>query len=99
MSVSLVLSREAEQDVVSAFKWYRLRSVLAAERFLTELDDCYTRIVANPTAHAIVRGRVRSIRPAGFPYRVYFEHKDEVVQVLRVYHMKRDRSALFKRGR
>lgn len=97
MRVSLVFSREAERDVVSAFNWYKLRSILAAEKFLTELDACYARILSNPTAHAIVKGRVRSVRTEGFPYRVYFEHKDGVVQVLRIFHTKRDRNTLFKR--
>jgi plasmid stabilization system protein ParE len=54
VSLEVVLTRPAKEDIVQAAKWYRERSTLATERFLIEIDSAMQRVSVQPTAQPVV---------------------------------------------
>ena len=95
MSHRLVITQEAETDIRASLIWYKLRSPLAAARFLVALDECYSAIRRSPISFQIERGRIRQVPVRRFPFKIYFEVVDGTILILRVYHLKHDERKRF----
>lgn len=73
MTTKVVLTPEARTDVAEATRWYRDRSVRAAENFLLAVAVVLTRLEAQPTANVIVDSATGARRALlrKFPYRCF----------------------------
>lgn len=90
MTRRLHIRDEAEFDVIDAVVWYEeQRSGLGGE-FLTELDAVMQRIEQTPLQFPQVKDSVRRGLLYKFPYSVYFQAGDEVIDVISVLHQHRD---------
>lgn len=76
----------ARQEIEAAFAWYRERSPSAAEGFLDAVDDAFVRITSAPEQHLVVRGLLRRVLLAGYPYAVYYKLYPHVISVVGVIH-------------
>lgn len=94
--VTLVLHPAAEADILEAYRWYEQRRVGLGVRFVTEVDDAFVRIAANPAAFAVALPGMRRLVLKRFPYIVYFRALD-IVHVFGVLHGRRDRQVLRER--
>ena len=94
----LVLVREAEADIERAFRWYAERGgILLARAFVDEVDASFAQALGAPRSLPVVYRGLRRVAVARFPYLAYFREHDEVVQVLGVLHVRRDRRRLGSR--
>jgi plasmid stabilization system protein ParE len=80
----------AERDVERAFIWYEEHGPGIGDEFLGEIAAAVTRIVENPRAHQIVRGRIRRAVVHRFPYLIFYVIDPREVVVLACMHASRD---------
>ena len=83
---ALVVQRRAQTEIDEAFEWYRARSPQAAADFLDAVDRSIDAIVAAPEQFPVVRGRLRRVLLARFPYAVYFKVYPRTISVVGVIH-------------
>lgn len=90
-SRSFRLLPAAEQDANDAFDWYRSQRSGLGDEFRTEVNHTLDRIEANPRQFTIVLGtRVRRARLNRFPYSIFFSFEGDSIDVLAIFHEKRN---------
>lgn len=89
MTLTVRVRHRAELDVDEAFAWYEARADGLGETFLRAVEACLARIARRPEAHVVAHGRVRRARLHRFPYGVYYVIRQEFIDVLAVYHVRR----------
>jgi toxin ParE1/3/4 len=95
VSGRVLLTPEARADVVSIGRWYRDRSVRAAEEFLIALGLAFARIEAQPASNVVIdadSGTRRALLRR-FPHRVLYLIEDGNIVVFAVMHHRRDAPA------
>lgn len=95
--MTLVVHRDAEAEILEAYRWYESRRAGLGTDFVTEVDESLERIAGNPKSFAMAYGEMRRVPLKRFPYVVYFREADDVVQVFAVLHGRRSQRVL--RGR
>ena len=86
----LVVRAEAEADIRGARAWYAERDEALAERFLQKVDWTLDLIGAGPRTFPTVHRTLRRALLRRFPYCVFFDARDEVIEVFAVFHAHRD---------
>ncbi len=94
----LVLRREAEADVLEAFRWYESKRAGLGHVFVDEVDVALERVAEAPLSFPLAHGELRRLVMKRFPYVIYFRQNEDAVQVLGVMHGRRDRRALRRRS-
>jgi plasmid stabilization system protein ParE len=89
----VVVTLEAQQDLLDARDWYDRQRNGLGEEFSAEVASLFDRLSATPKLFAYVWRDVRACRPSRFPYIVHYRAHDDRVEVLAVLHASRDRSA------
>jgi plasmid stabilization system protein ParE len=92
VSLRVVLRAEAQAEFDEAFDWYDAQRPGLGVAFATQVRDVFARIGANPQLHAVVFADVRKAVVARFPYCVYYRVEATRIQVLAVFHSRRDPS-------
>ena len=90
MSLPAVFRREAQDEMDEAYAWYEQHSPGLGEEFLTAVLRVVERIRENPTLYAPVHGDIRRGVTRRFPYGIYYRARPDRVEVLAVYHGRRD---------
>ena len=90
MIETVVILREALNDVVEARIWYEDRSVGLGDRFLDRVDDCVDRIRKNPELYERVYKDYRRAVVHRFPYVVFYESSVNTITVYSVFHSAQD---------
>lgn len=86
----VVLTSEAERELVAVLDWYAAQAPNLVRRFVDEYDRLVQRLAENPLQFPAARG---TIRPAGFnrfPYGLFFRVRFDVVEVIGCLHGSRD---------
>ena len=90
MTRNLKIRPQTELDVTDAALWYEdQRSGLGSE-LLAEVDAVMQRVVQSPFQFPEIKSDVRRALLRRFPYSVYFQVSDEMVDVIAVLHQQRD---------
>lgn len=90
MSLPLVFHREARDELHEAYRWYEERRAGLGEEFLAAVRDVLNRVQAHPEIYAQVYQDVRRGVTRRFPYAIYYRVRPERVEVLAVFHGRRD---------
>lgn len=90
MSLPVVVEDVALAEFDEAFDWYDARNAAKATKFAEAVLAVFTRIGAQPRAHAVVYKDVRRALVRGFPYCVYYAEEPQQVVVISVFHTSRD---------
>jgi len=80
---------EASQDIEDGLAYYARRSLIAAERFLSEVAMAFDLIAEAPDRWPLYRAGTRRHVMSAFPYSVLYRVTTEEVQVFAVAHAKR----------
>jgi len=97
MNLPVILSPAADRDFEEAVAWYERHAGLG-ERFVARTEEALNRIGAMPELHAVIHQNIRRVRVAGFPYNVYYRILGDRIEVLAVFHNKRDPKTWQSRG-
>lgn len=81
---------EADAELAESRQWYaRQRENLDTE-FMQKIDDALSRIVSNPQSYPIVYKTLRRAVVRRFPFAIFYEVVGQELQVVAVYHSRRD---------
>jgi toxin ParE1/3/4 len=86
MRVSVVFRPQAEDEVISAQRWYEEHQTGLGARFADALDDLIGRISSNPSEFPVVHGQTQRAVMRQFPYGIYFRTHSQTVVILAVMH-------------
>lgn len=89
----LVITAEAERDLAEAFCWYQEQARLGAA-FLSAVGKQLEHIAANPFACPVIAHGVRRAVVQRYPFNVYYAVNGEFVDVLAVWHGRREQQRL-----
>jgi plasmid stabilization system protein ParE len=86
----VVLRAEAQTEFDEAFDYYEGQQAGLGLDFVARVQQVFDRISANPLLHAVVLGDVRKAVVTRFPYSVFYRAHIDRVEVLAVFHGRRD---------
>src|SRR2546422_840051 len=90
MSLPLLITPEAEEDMADAKGWYSRKRRGLAERFLLCVEEALDRIRLIPKAATEVVPGIRRVVVRRFPYGVFYRIDPDQIAILADYHSKRD---------
>lgn len=88
----LVVTADAEDDVVRGFEWYEQQRPGLGGDFLLALRAAVQRLQREPTSFARIHGAVRRVLVARFPYLVLYRDDPNEIVVVAFFHARRDPS-------
>jgi len=81
---------EADDELAEARQWYaRQRENLDTE-LMQSVDEALTRVVTNPNQYPIVYQTLRRAVLRRFPFAIFYEFATDEIQVIAVFHSRRD---------
>lgn len=90
MADVIILTPEAEQDILEAYAWYEGRRAGLGEEFLSCVEACVESIRRTPEMHSVVHEHYRRGLVRRFPYALFYEYAEGTVTVYGVFHTSRD---------
>lgn len=81
---------EADADIQDSAKWYAERSVVVATNFIDAVYEHFRTIEQFPNVALRVRGMIRQLPIAGFPFVILYRPMKHQILVLRVFHTSQD---------
>jgi plasmid stabilization system protein ParE len=96
--VILVLRREAEADILEAFRWYESKRPGLGHTFVDVVDNAFERLAETPSSFPVAYRDLRRLVLRRFPYVVYFRVVEDNIQVFGVMHGRRDPRVLHRRS-
>jgi plasmid stabilization system protein ParE len=90
MSLPLVLHQSVFDDIDEAYHYYESQRPGLGDDFIATVEQVYSRISATPLMHQKIFQDVRRAVVRRFPYVVYYRPHPDRVEVIAVYHTRRD---------
>jgi plasmid stabilization system protein ParE len=90
MSRALIVTPEAEADLLEGFQSYEEKQPGLGSRFLDEVEHSLDRIAPNPYSYQEVEPDIRRAVVHTFPYLVFYIFDADAVHVLAVIHGAQD---------
>jgi plasmid stabilization system protein ParE len=88
--VILIVTSATDGDILDAAIWYEQREVALRESFLNAVYATLDVIEERPLQYQKIRGGVRRVMVAGFPYALYYIVSDKFISVIACLHASRD---------
>lgn len=86
----LIIRKEAEEDIKSAYEWYEERQINLGIAFVEEIESKLQEIEEQPDLYMDIMGKVRRALCKKFPYSIYFMQKNIDIVVIAVLHQRRN---------
>ena len=90
MTLPLIITPEAEEDLADAGAWYERQREGLGERFILCIEAALDQIRRAPAMATEVYPGVRRVVVRKFPYGVFYRVDPDQIAVIAVYHSKRD---------
>ncbi len=99
MIFRLILSTEAQKDVVAATDYYKLVSDVVAENFLEILESVYQKLKQSPRHYSFFNEKktLRSAAFIKFPYSIIFKIQEDTVYIVAIYNTHQNPGNILKR--
>jgi plasmid stabilization system protein ParE len=81
---------DADAELAEARQWYAHQREDLDLEFMQSVDDALSRVVRNPYTYPIVYRVLRRAVVRRFPFAVFYEVKADEMQVVAVFHSRRD---------
>lgn len=81
---------EAEDELLSAAKFYETQQKDLGKRFLASVQDALNRIQVNPLLYSEIQDDVRRCLTTTFPFGVIFRIMQEQYAIIAVMHLRRE---------
>ena len=91
------LADGAKRDFNEGLRWYRKRSLQAADRFINVTESTVSRILKDPTRYRFIRPDVRVIHCKDFPYRLIYQLIAGSLVIIAIAHDKRHPDYWYRR--
>lgn len=90
MKLPLIITQEAEEDILFSAVWYDQQREHLGDEFIRCLEGAFIRIQRNPESFAEVFPSVRRALVRRFPYSVIYRLDSDQIGIIAVYHGSRD---------
>lgn len=90
MSRALIVTKEAEADILDGYLSYEEKQSGLGLRFVDEIEFTFDRIIPNPFLYQEVEPDIRRAVAHTFPYLVFYTFDEKAVQILTVIHGAQD---------
>jgi plasmid stabilization system protein ParE len=90
MSLPLIISPEAEDDLASAQAYYEGQREGLGDEFLVCVEEAFEAIQGLPEVHPKIFQELRRRRAPRFPYAIFYRVDDDQITVVAVCHTSRD---------
>ena len=90
---------EARDDIRSALLWYAAQRPGLELEFLDALGDDFDFLLRAPRGARRIKGTIRQIPMARFPYQLIHSGEKDVIVILRVFHNRRDPRTMLRQRR
>jgi len=90
MKYQLRLRTEAEKDMSQAYNWYNDQQTGLGDVFLCSVETMLEKISEHPLRFPLIHKSVRRALISQFPYAIFFTLKGSTIEVLAVFHCKRN---------
>jgi plasmid stabilization system protein ParE len=90
VKLPLALSPAAEDDLERASAWYDAQQPGLGDAFLRSVDACLARVWRLPRSFPTGHGGTQSALLRRFPYAILFRIRETRIEVLAVWHERRD---------
>lgn len=97
MRLPVVLRDEAQAEFDEAFDYWEDQRPGLGVDFAARVQQGFDRIAANPKMHALVFADIRKAVVTRFPYTIFYRSDDVRVEVIAVFHSRRDPSVWQRR--
>jgi plasmid stabilization system protein ParE len=81
---------EADAELVEARQWYARQREDLDQEFMECIDDALSRVLRDPDLYPIVYRNLRRAVVRRFPFAVFYEITMDEIQVVAVFHSRRD---------
>ncbi len=81
---------DADAELAEARQWYAHQRADLDLEFMECIDEALSRIVRNPHLYPIVYRTLRRMVVGRFPFAVFYEAAADEIQVVAVFHSRRD---------
>ncbi|MGL6075217.1 MAG: type II toxin-antitoxin system RelE/ParE family toxin [Fimbriiglobus sp.] len=92
MSLLVVFRLEAEVEFDEAFDWYNAQRPGLGSEFVEAVQSVLASISRSPFQHAVVIEDIRKAVVQRFPYCLYYRTHDDRIEIISVFHSRRDPS-------
>ena len=90
MPKKLILTKDAEQDLNGAYRWYQEQDQGLGQEFFRCIDAKLSEISRTPLHYQIVyKDRVHRALSKRFPFSIYYINDEEVIIVFAILHQRR----------
>jgi plasmid stabilization system protein ParE len=96
MNYNLRFLPEVETDVLSIYKWYKKKSHLACENYLSLFYQSTNEIKINPLSFPKTSKNIHRKLMYRFPYSIYYKIEDDEIVVIGCFHYARKPSSVMK---
>ncbi|MCK4662797.1 MAG: type II toxin-antitoxin system RelE/ParE family toxin [Bacteroidales bacterium] len=90
MKYKLILSPFAELDLEQANSYYNIQREGLEDEFIEELENSLKRIKNNPKQYPKVLKEIRKANVRRFPYGIFYVFRDNVINILAIFHFSRN---------
>jgi plasmid stabilization system protein ParE len=98
MTLPVVLTAEAEADLDEAAQWYEQRSSGLGSDLVSRVRDTLAQISSTPLLYPEVHAGIRRASVRRFPYGVFYRPGKNRIEVIAVFHDRRDTTAVKRRS-
>jgi plasmid stabilization system protein ParE len=81
---------EAEFELNEAIEWYAHKQFGLDTEFMRCIDEAISKIQRNPKLFPIALKNSRKALVKRFPFTIYYEHKNNAIMILAVFHVRRN---------
>jgi len=89
MQFELVITKNAENDILQASDWYEKQKNELGKQFMLSIDNYINTIHDNPLAFAIYYSKIRKASTKKFPYSIFYYIDDNKIIIIAVIHNSR----------
>lgn len=90
MSRKLIVTKEAEADILDGYLSYEEKREGMGLRFMDEIEQAFDRILSNSFLYQEVDTDIRRAVTHTFPYLIFYPFDEQTVQILAVIHGSQD---------
>ena len=90
MAYRVLITNYAERDIEDAILWYNKIEKSLSQRLVEELFVVFDLISSNPEIFRVRYKTLRLVNLDVFPYQIVYQIKGETIEVVAVFHSKRD---------
>ena len=91
-------SSDADAELAEARQWYAHQRQDLDLEFMDSVHEALTRVVHNPHFYPIVYRNLRRAVVRRFPFAIFFDVREDEIQVIAVFHSRRNPEAWQSRG-